>query len=109
MKKIYLITIIFISSLLNACGGGAEDTAAEGELLKITQAQSQVGFYLPTWFDHSGEIIIRSQSGEMITSLDTLSLNDELIVIDANQVIAIEYICVEFLAVATHVAPRARY
>lgn len=92
MKKIYLITIIFISSLLNACGGGSEDTAAEGELLKITQAQSQVGFYLPIWFDHSGEIIIRSQSGEMITSLDTLSLNDELIVIDANQVIAIEYI-----------------
>jgi len=91
VKNFYLIVIISIASLLNACGGGSESTS-EDKLLEISQAESQLSFYLPTWFDQNGEIIIRSQSGGIITSLNTTSLNDEIITVNANQVIEIEYI-----------------
>jgi len=91
VKNIYLFNLFFIVSLLSACGGGSEDTA-EVALPKISQAQSQLTFYLPSWFDHSGEVIIRSKSGNILTSLSTLSLNDEQVSIEANQVITVEYI-----------------
>ena len=91
MKNFYLLALIFIVALLTACGGGSEGNT-EGNNSEIPPAQSQLSFYLPTWFDHSGEIIIRSQSGDIITSLNTSSLNEELITLNANQVIDIEYI-----------------
>ena len=91
VKNFYLIGLAFIVVLLAACGGGSIDSGEEN-ISEISQAQSQLSFYLPTWFEHSGEIIIRTQSGDIITSLNTSSLNEELISLSANQVVVIEYI-----------------
>jgi hypothetical protein len=91
VKNLYLIILLFSISILNGCGGDS-DSSTEGESPEISQAQSELAFYLPSWFDHNGEIIIRSKNGDVITSIDTLSLNKELITINANQVISIEYI-----------------
>jgi hypothetical protein len=91
VKNFYLIGLAFIVVLLAACGGGSKDSGEEN-ISEISQAQSQLSFYLPTWFEHSGEIIIRTQSGDIITSLNTSSLNEELIALSANQVVVIEYI-----------------
>jgi len=90
VKNFYLTTLVFIVALLTACGGGSEGTT-EGKTSEIPPAQSQLSFYLPTWFNHSGEIIIRSQDGDIITSHNTSSLNEEQITLNANQVIVIEY------------------
>jgi len=92
VKNAYLTILLIITSiLLSACGGDSKSKTEE-QSLDVSQAQSQLGFYLPTWFDHSGDIMVRSEGGDIITSLETLSLNTELITLNANQAVVIEYI-----------------
>ncbi|MFQ3194006.1 MAG: hypothetical protein ACI9N3_000819 [Colwellia sp.] len=90
MKKRYLINLFLMLTLLNGCGGNSESKAEEKKS-EVSLAKSQITFYLPSWFSPVGEIIIRSQSGETITSANTLSLNNENITIESNQIITIEY------------------
>jgi len=87
----FTILLIITSMLLSACGGDSKSPPNES-LLDVSQTQSQLGFYLPTWFDQNGEIIVRSENEDTITSIDTLSLNTELISLNSNQVVIIEYI-----------------
>ncbi len=91
VKNPYLTLILIFSLLLSGCGG---DSKSEAKVvsLEAPQTQSQLAFYLPTWFDNSGEIIIRSQGGEILSSFATASLNTELITLVANQSVIIEYI-----------------
>jgi hypothetical protein len=92
MRKSYLFVVFFMIIFLNACGGGSEKTVKNESPETSIAAVSQLAFYLPSWFDQSGEIKISSQNGEVITSLETASLNSEVLTINANQVIFIEYI-----------------
>jgi hypothetical protein len=91
VKNVYLTILFIISLLLSACGGDSK-SEQEVELLDVSQAESQLAFYLPSWFDHSGKIMIRSADGDIITSLETSSLNTEHITLNANQAVVIEYI-----------------
>jgi len=91
VKRYLLITLLIMITLLTACGSDSDDVSEE-QLLEKSVATSQLAFYLPDWFDHTGEIVIRSETGNIITSLSTSSLNSELVALDANQIIVIEYI-----------------
>ena len=91
MRKSYLVIVFFMIAFLNACGGGSEKAIKSESPETSIAAVSQLAFYLPSWFDQSGEIKISAQNGEIITSLETLSLNKELLTLNANQIVLIEY------------------
>lgn len=91
MHNIYLSSLLILSLLLSACGGDSKaDVAAE--TLDAPPAESQLAFYLPPWFKHSGEIRVRAESGDILSSRETQSLNTESITLAVNQAVIIEYI-----------------
>lgn len=91
MKSIHLISILLIIAFLSSCGGDSQNNETEISVEK-TAASSQLSFYLPYWFDHSGEIKITTATGEIVTSQITSDLNQEVISIPANQLVQIEFI-----------------
>ena len=91
MKNVYMTSLFIFSLLLSACGGDSKgDGVAESQ--GTPQPQSQLSFYLPPWFEHSGAIMVRSESGNILSSIETTSLNTERITLAVNQVVIIEYI-----------------
>jgi hypothetical protein len=85
------LSLLIIFAIIIGCGGSTVSDKSNQDPKAIIST-SQLGFYVPQWFDISGKVIITDVSGTLISEINTRDINLELLSVPSTNEIIVHFI-----------------